>query len=152
MSIITSKYPTIKGINFDLLHVIERAPAFPVSVEHLGGDMFKCVPKGEAIFMKWILHDWSDECCLKLLKNCNDSLPSDGKLIVVEAILPEAAEKDVAARGLCQIDLFMMTQYPRGKERTDREFEALAIKTGFAGIRKICCVCNYWVIEFYKDI
>nr|WMY23413.1 COMT protein [Stephania japonica] len=149
ISIITSKYPTIKGVNFDLPHVIEHAQTF--LVKHVGGDMFKCVPKGEAIFMKWILHDWSDEYCLKLLKNCYDSLPSDGKLIVVEAILPEAAEKNVAARGLCQIDLVMMTQNPGGKERTDKEFDALAVKASFAGIRKVCCVCNYWVMEFYKE-
>ncbi|KAK9122376.1 hypothetical protein Syun_019993 [Stephania yunnanensis] len=150
ISIITSKYPTIKGINFDLPHVIEHASTFP-GVKHIGGDMFECVPKGEAIFVKWILHDWSNEYCLKLLKNCYDSLPSDGKLIVVEAILPEAAEENVAARGLCQIDLVMMTQNPGGKERTDKEFEALAMKAGFAGIRKVCCVCNYWVMEFYKE-
>ncbi|KAK9093713.1 hypothetical protein Scep_025182 [Stephania cephalantha] len=151
ISIITSKYPTIKGINFDLLHVIERAPTLP-GVKHVGGDMLIKVPKGEAIFMKWILHDWNDEYCSKLLRNCYDSLPSDGKLIVVEAILPEAAEKDVAARGLCQIDIIMMTQNQGGKERTDKEFEALAIEAGFGGIRKVCCVCNYWVMEFYKDI
>ncbi|KAK9122375.1 hypothetical protein Syun_019992 [Stephania yunnanensis] len=133
ISIITSKYPTIKGINFDLLHVIERAPTLP-GVKHVGGDMFIKVPKGEAIFIK---HDWSDEYCSKLLRNCYDSLPSDGKLIVVEAILPEAAEKDIAARGLCQIDMVMMTQNQGGKERTDKEFEALATEAGFGGIRKL---------------
>ncbi|KAK4849017.1 hypothetical protein QYF36_019884 [Acer negundo] len=60
---VTAKYPHIKGINFDLPHVIQRAPNYP-GVEHVGGDMFESVPKGDAIFMKWILHDWSDEHCL----------------------------------------------------------------------------------------
>ncbi|TYH41042.1 hypothetical protein ES332_D12G289000v1 [Gossypium tomentosum] len=51
LSMIVSKYPTIKGINFDLPHVIENAPTCP-GVEHVGGDMFASVPKGDAIFMK----------------------------------------------------------------------------------------------------
>ncbi|KAK8577732.1 hypothetical protein V6N13_027998 [Hibiscus sabdariffa] len=48
---IVSKYPTIKGINFDLPYVIKNAPSYP-GVEHVGGDMFESVPKGDAIFMK----------------------------------------------------------------------------------------------------
>ncbi|KAA8533524.1 hypothetical protein F0562_031042 [Nyssa sinensis] len=60
LNMILSKYPAIKGINFDLPHVIEDAPSYP-GVEHVGGDMFVSVPKADAIFMKWICHDWSDE-------------------------------------------------------------------------------------------
>ncbi|TKY51378.1 Caffeic acid 3-O-methyltransferase 1 [Spatholobus suberectus] len=51
INLITSKYPHIQGINFDLPHVIEHAPSYP-GVEHVGGDMFESVPKGDAILMK----------------------------------------------------------------------------------------------------
>ncbi|KAK6931670.1 O-methyltransferase domain [Dillenia turbinata] len=51
LATIVSKYPNIKGINFDLPHVIKDAPPCP-GVEHIGGDMFASVPKGEAILMK----------------------------------------------------------------------------------------------------
>lgn len=57
LNLITTKYPHIKGINFDLPHVLADAPSYP-GVEHVGGDMFKSVPEGDAIFMKWILHDF----------------------------------------------------------------------------------------------
>ncbi|CAF2060675.1 unnamed protein product [Brassica napus] len=30
--------------------------------------MFIEIPKGDAIFMKWILHAWNDENCVKILK------------------------------------------------------------------------------------
>ncbi|XP_022143519.1 caffeic acid 3-O-methyltransferase-like, partial [Momordica charantia] len=40
LQIITSKYPSIEGINF-----IRDAPAYP-GVEHVGGDMFESVPRG----------------------------------------------------------------------------------------------------------
>uniref|UniRef100_M1CLR8 Catechol O-methyltransferase n=1 Tax=Solanum tuberosum TaxID=4113 RepID=M1CLR8_SOLTU len=53
LNMITSKYPTIKGTNFDLPHVVQHAP-FYEGVEHIGGDMFENVPQGDAIFMKVI--------------------------------------------------------------------------------------------------
>ncbi|CAA2971229.1 caffeic acid 3-O-methyltransferase [Olea europaea subsp. europaea] len=58
LNMIVSKHPSIKGINFDLPHVIEDAPSYP-GVEHVGGDMFVSVPKGDAIFMKVSLIDSS---------------------------------------------------------------------------------------------
>ncbi|RZC54399.1 hypothetical protein C5167_013249 [Papaver somniferum] len=97
--LITAKYPQLKGINFDLPHVLADAPAYP-GVENVGGDMFVSVPRGDAIFMKWILHDWSDEYCLKLLKNCYEALPDCGKVIVVEANLPAVID-EVLPRNFC---------------------------------------------------
>uniref|UniRef100_A0A803M0C8 Uncharacterized protein n=1 Tax=Chenopodium quinoa TaxID=63459 RepID=A0A803M0C8_CHEQI len=51
LNMIIPKYPSIKGINFDLPHIIKDAPSFP-GIEHVGGDMYINVPKGDAIFMK----------------------------------------------------------------------------------------------------
>ncbi|PPD93972.1 hypothetical protein GOBAR_DD09023 [Gossypium barbadense] len=132
LSFITSKYPQIKGINFDLPHVLADAPTYS-GVEHVGGDMFESVPKGDAIFLKWILHDWSDEHCLKLLKNCWEALPNGGKVIIVESILPEVPDTSVSSNIVCEQDLFMLAQNPGGKERTLKEYEDLALKTGFSG-------------------
>ncbi|XVE62538.1 hypothetical protein DITRI_Ditri06bG0125600 [Diplodiscus trichospermus] len=75
--------PHIKGINFDLPHVIKDAPPLP-GVDHVGGDMFVEVPQGDVIFPKWILHDWDDNRCLTLLKNCYNALPD---------LLPGAKER-----------------------------------------------------------
>ncbi|KAM6583758.1 hypothetical protein CsatB_010760 [Cannabis sativa] len=146
---ITSKYPHLKGINFDLPHVVEHAPSYP-GVEHVGGDMFESVPSGDAIFMKWILHDWSDEHCLKLLKNCYKAIPDNGNVIVMEAILPTVPETKSADRCTSQMDVLMMTQNPGGKERSKKEFLALATGAGFSGIRFDCFVCNFVIMEFYK--
>ncbi|KAE9462888.1 hypothetical protein C3L33_05208, partial [Rhododendron williamsianum] len=148
LNLITSKYPHIKGINFDLPHVIRHAPPYP-GVEHVGGDMFKSVPKGDAIFMKWILHDWSDDHCVKLLKNCHKALPDNGKIIVVDGIIPVMPDSSSTTKVIFQLDLQMMTQHG-GKERTQQEFLALATGAGFSGIRLECFACNMWVMEFYK--
>ncbi|CAI9769624.1 unnamed protein product [Fraxinus pennsylvanica] len=149
LNMITSIYPTISGINFDLPHVIKEAPSYP-GVKHIGGDMFESVPGGDAIFMKWILHDWSDDHCLKLLKNCYKALPEDGKVIVVEEILPVEPDTSTSVIATSQSDLVLMTQFSGGKERSEVEFLVLAKGAGFRGISSNCSVCNYWVMEFHK--
>ncbi|KAI3735703.1 hypothetical protein L6452_15211 [Arctium lappa] len=149
LNMIISKYPTINGINFDLRHVIQHAPLYP-GIKHVGGDMFHDIPQGDAIFMKWILHDWSDDHCIKLLKNCYKALPDDGKVIVVEAILPFLSDTSTYAKATTHIDAIMLTQNPGGKERTEDEFLTLAKGAGFTRIKKECHVCNFWIMELYK--
>lgn len=150
LGMITSKYPNLKGINYDLPHVIERAPTYP-GVEHIGGDMFDSVPRADAIFMKWILHDWDDGHCIKLLRNCYKALPKNGKVIALDAILPMNPDNSSSTKHTTQVDLFTLALYhPGGKERTEQEFQALASKAGFAGIAKVCVSCDLWVMELYK--
>ncbi|CAN0875569.1 Anthranilate N-methyltransferase, partial [Linum grandiflorum] len=148
---ITSKYPHITAINFDLPHVIKQAPPIP-GVEHIGGDMFESVPKGEAIFMKSVLHDWSDDHCLRLLKNCYEAVPAEGKVIVVDMVIPTVGvETNTAAKMTAVADVLMMTVTQGGKERTQDEFMALATKAGFRRTSFKCSIFSaIWVIEFYK--
>ncbi|KAB2596900.1 caffeic acid 3-O-methyltransferase-like [Pyrus ussuriensis x Pyrus communis] len=151
VNMIVSKYPSIKGINFDLPHVIDDAPQF-LGVEHVGGDMFASVPKGDAIFMKSICHDWSDDHCLKILKNCYTALPDNGKVILAEGILPVAPDSSLATKVVVNLDVIMLGYNPGGKERTEKEFEALAKGSGFKGFRVICSAFHIYAIEFLKKI
>ncbi|KAL4383372.1 hypothetical protein GQ457_15G011860 [Hibiscus cannabinus] len=151
LSMIVSKYPTIKGINFDLPHVIEDAPSYP-GVEHVGGDMFVSVPKGDAIFMKWICHDWSDEHCSKFLKKCYEALPDNGKVIVAECILPDYPDPSLATKLVVHIDCIMLAHNPGGKERTQKEFEALAKGAGFQGFQVKCSAFGTNIMEFLKNV
>lgn len=146
---ITSKYPSTRGINFDLPHVIRDALPFP-GVEHVSGDMFETIPRGDAIFMKWVLQVWSNGHCLKVLKNCYKAIPADGKVIVVESIVKPEPETTVIAKAISQMDVYMMTKNPGGKERTQEEFLALATSAGFNRIIVQCQVGQLWVMEFYK--
>lgn len=150
LNLIVSKYPNIKGINFDLPHVIKNAPTYS-GVEHIGGDMFESVPKGEVIFMKWVLHDWSDERCLKLLKNCWKAISETGKVILVDAVLPEYPENDLISKIGFNADMAMMTINIGGKERTKEEFENLAKRAGFTHLKLISRVYRDWIIELYKN-
>lgn len=99
-----------------------------------------------------ILHDWSDDYCVMLLKNCYKALPDDGKVIIVEAILsflPDTSSSS-SDKTTTHLDVIMMTHLGEGKERTEDELLALAKEAGFAGISKKCFACNLWVMEFYK--
>ncbi|PON78926.1 O-methyltransferase COMT-type [Parasponia andersonii] len=149
LNLIISKYPRIKAINFDLPQVIEHAPSYP-GVEHIGGDMFENVPTGDAILLKSILHDWSDEPCLKILNNCYKAIPENGKVIVVEEILPVKPETKNSVKSTSQTDVLMMTKNPGGKERSQEEYLALATAAGFTGVYFESCGCNFWVMEFFK--
>ncbi|KAG7659910.1 Winged helix DNA-binding domain superfamily [Arabidopsis suecica] len=150
LGLVTSKYPHIKGVNFDLTQVLTHAPFYP-GVKHVSGDMFVEVPKGDAIFMKWILHDWGDEHCIKILKNCWKSLPEKGKVIIVEMITPvEPKPNDFSCNTVLGMDLLMLTQCSGGKERSLSQFENLAFASGFLLCEIICLSYSYSVIEFHK--
>ncbi|XP_050241760.1 caffeic acid 3-O-methyltransferase-like isoform X8 [Quercus robur] len=131
LNMIISKYPTIKGVNFDLASVIEKLPSYP-GIEHIVGDMFVSIPKGDAIFIKWVLHHWDEKQCLKVLKNCYEALPDQGKVIVVDMVIPEAPATTGDDKSLFQLYSFLMNTNPKRKERTEREFERLAKDAGFS--------------------
>ena len=51
VSEIVKAHPHIKRINFDLPHVVATAPQYD-GVTHVGGDLFKEIPKADTIFLK----------------------------------------------------------------------------------------------------
>ncbi|XP_076934855.1 acetylserotonin O-methyltransferase-like [Bidens hawaiensis] len=67
--LIVEACPWIKGINFDLPHVVSEAPESE-GVEHVGGSMFDHVPKADVVYLMKVLHDWADDDCIAILKKC----------------------------------------------------------------------------------
>ncbi|XP_020547210.1 caffeic acid 3-O-methyltransferase 2-like [Sesamum indicum] len=150
LGIIVAKYPYIKGVNFDLPEVVQTAPSYH-GIEHIGGDMFVEVPRGDAILLKFILHNWSDEQCIKLLKNCYKALSNKGKLIVMDYIFPDSPQTDFQAKYASAMDVIMSTKL-KGKERTKDEFKTLATKAGFVEFKVVCCVYGMWIMELVKSV
>ncbi|KAH9321211.1 hypothetical protein KI387_015850 [Taxus chinensis] len=128
VSMIVEKFSHIRGINFDVPHVVAAAPAPIPGVEHVGGDMFENVPSADAVLMKWILHDWDDEECIRLLKNCYRAIPDKGKVIIIDAVVEENGS--LRTLGL-SLDLFMMSHTRGGKERTEDEYKMICQAAGF---------------------
>eukprot|EP01018_Ginkgo_biloba_P019604 Gb_25044 [translate_table: standard] len=71
--LIIVKYHTHLGINFILPYVIATTPVIP-GVEHVGGNIFKQIPLVDTIFIKWILHDWDNEDCMRILNKCREAI------------------------------------------------------------------------------
>ncbi|KAK4255959.1 hypothetical protein QN277_008883 [Acacia crassicarpa] len=150
LKMIVSKYPSIQGINFDLPHVVQRAPSHP-RVKYVGGDMFQSVPEGDAIMMKATTHNWADDKCIQVLKNCHNSLKKGGKLIIIDLIMPEMPNETDSHKHAAIADNYMFL-LAGGKERTEKEFEALGKAAGFSIYRVAARLfsSSLGVIEFYK--
>ncbi|KAJ4803695.1 O-methyltransferase [Rhynchospora pubera] len=104
----------------------------------------------EIIIFQFTLHAWSDEHCVTILKNCYSALPDNGKVIIVERILPVNPEATPASQGVFDVDLIMLLQTPGGKQRTKKEFEALSIEAGFSGLKATHVFANTWATELKK--
>lgn len=151
LRMILRKHPNIReGINFDLPEVVAKAPSIP-GVTHVGGDMFKSIPAGDAIFMKWILTTWTDDECKLIMESCYKALPPGGKLIACEPVLPEHSDNSHRTRALLEGDIFVMTIYrAKGKHRTEEEFKQLGHSVGFSNFRAVYIDYFYTVLEFQK--
>ncbi|KAI4300373.1 hypothetical protein L6164_033759 [Bauhinia variegata] len=151
LRMILQKYPSVReGINFDLPEVVAKAPEIP-GVIHVGGDMFKFIPQGDAIFMKWILTTWTDEECQKIMENCYKALPARGKLIACEPVLPEQSDESHRTRALLEGDIFVMTIYrAKGKHRTEEQFRRIGLSAGFPHFRAFPVDHFYTLLEFLK--
>ncbi|GMH00267.1 hypothetical protein Nepgr_002106 [Nepenthes gracilis] len=148
LNMIVSKYPSIKGVNFDLPYVVKHAPDYP-GIKHIGGDMFASVPKGENLMIKCTLHNWTDEQCLAILKNLHDALPEKGKLIVIDFVLPMEPDGSYADRHVSELDNIMLIQQG-GQERTVKELEALCKISGFTDFKFICYAHTIGCMECRK--
>ncbi|XP_007027514.2 PREDICTED: caffeic acid 3-O-methyltransferase [Theobroma cacao] len=151
LRMILQKHPHVEeGINFDLPEVVAKAPTIP-GVSHVGGDMFKSIPSGDGIFMKWVLVAWTDDECKLIMENCYKALPVGGKLIACEPVLPKDSDDSHLTRALLEGDIFVMTIYrTKGKHRTEEEFKQLGLSAGFPHFRAFCFDDFYSVLEFQK--
>jgi len=128
------RYPEMRGILFDLGHVVGRASA---TLKTLGvaercqvieGSFFDGIPPGaDAYLFRHIIHDWTDEQSVQILSHCRKVVPDGGRLLLVECVVPVGNEASIAK----EFDMTMMT-FPGGMERTAAEFDALLARAGFA--------------------
>ncbi|GMJ00983.1 N-acetylserotonin O-methyltransferase [Hibiscus trionum] len=148
LSMLVKAFPWIHGINFDLPHVVAVAPKLD-GIEYVGGDMFESVPTADAAFFMWVLHDWDDEECIKILKKCREVIPQDkGKVIIVDAVLEEDKGDELDFVRL-MLDMVMMAHTSKGKERTLKEWKHVLGEAGFTRINVKPIHAVQSVIEAY---
>ncbi|MCA9216677.1 MAG: methyltransferase [Planctomycetales bacterium] len=149
---VLQRHAAMQGILFDLPHVIEsaaeRIEALGLSdrCKLIGGDFFDAVPEGaDAYMMRHIIHDWNDEQCLTILRNCHRAMSANSKLLVIESVIPPGNEPF----GGKLLDLVMML-IPGGKERTEDEYRTLFDNAGFELVRVIPTASEVSIIQGRK--
>jgi len=141
--------PHLAGVVFDAPSVVEKSRGFLDEAgvgkrcEVVGGDFFEAVlPSGDVYTMRWIIHDWDDARSLKLLKNIRRVTPENGRLLLVEAVMPPNEQPHFSKF----MDLIMLTM-TGGRERTEHEYEVLLSKAGFKLSRVVPTASDFSIIE-----
>lgn len=100
---------------------------------------------------QWILHDWDDERCVKILQNIWRALPPHGKLLNLDSLLSDVSDPSPATKTSLYLDMFMLAVSPRGRERTLSQFKKLASDAGFKRVEVVAQVDNLSLLEFWKN-
>jgi hypothetical protein len=133
LAAVLGRYPQLQGVLFDLGHVAGRArPGLAaLGLEQrcsvVEGSFFEAIPAGaDAYLLRHIIHDWTDEQSVQILRNCRKVIPEHGRVLLVEFTVPGANQASLGK----DVDMMMLT-FPGGMERTDAEYAALFEQSGF---------------------
>jgi O-methyltransferase domain len=133
LAAILAANPTLRGVLFDLPHVVATAGALLERAgvadrcEVVGGSLFETVPEGaDAYLFKSIIHDWDDAAAIEILRTCRAPMADTARLLVVEPVIRPGNEPDRAKF----MDLNMLVMLG-GRERTAEDFERLYAEAGF---------------------
>jgi hypothetical protein len=127
LSALLARAPEARGILFDLPGIADSVRSgLPDRIEAVGGNFFESVPEGDLYLLKLILHDWTDEQSLAILRSIRAAIRPGGRVAIVETLLPEQVEPHPGY--LFDLNMMVMTG---GRERSAAEFGALLEQTGF---------------------
>ena len=149
LSAILQVYPAMRGILLDTPTVIaaahrrlassgcrQRCTLFP-------GNLLDVVPQGAtAYLMSGVIHDWDDEHAVRILDNCRRAMAPNGKVLVVEIVVP--AERESPLSTLLDLNMLVMTG---GRERTETDFRRLFDAAGLTLMKIVPTLAPLWVME-----
>jgi hypothetical protein len=99
----------------------------------VAGDFFESVPGGgDAYILKHVVHDWDDDRSITILRNCRWAMPTNGRLLLIESLLPARMERPTALLRVVMSDLVCMLMSGGGRERTEDELRMLLTSANFS--------------------
>ena len=141
--------PALRGMLYDLPHVAAEAEQNVAAAgladrcRVVRGSFFEAVPQGgDAYVLSHIIHDWSEDECLRILANCRRAMGDRGRLLIVESVLRPGDEPDPGKL----LDLVMLVA-PGGQERSEEEYRALLDKGGFRLSRVVPTRSSVSIVE-----
>lgn len=148
---ILRSYVKVRGVLFDQPQVINEAarsgfitsPDVSSRCETMSGDFFESVPDGaDAYVMKYVIHDWDDDRCVRILDNCRRAMSPEGRVLVVDHVVAAGNRFDWGKL----LDINMMV-VPGGKERTKDEFRELLARANLRLKRVIRTASSLSILE-----
>jgi O-methyltransferase/methyltransferase family protein len=131
-------YPKVKGMLLDRQESIDsavsrfKANGLAARCKLVGSDLCREVPSGADVHvLKHVLHGYEDDLAIAILRNCRAVLPKEGRLLVIEFVLPDAvadADPELERRLMSDLNMLVVTG---GKERTVADWKGLLTKAGF---------------------
>jgi len=150
LAAVLKAHPAATGILFDQPHVVAAAvrhletAGLAERCQVVAGSFFDRAPDGaDAHILKSIIHDWDDEDCLVILRNCRRALKDSGKLLLIERIMPELPDHDL---DLILEDVHMLA-LTGGRQRTEAEHRELLAAAGFTLTRIVPTRSRFSIVE-----
>ncbi|MFG2288484.1 methyltransferase [Streptomyces sp. NPDC048595] len=141
---ILQAHPALRGILFDSSEGLAQArtrladEGLDGRCSLVAGDFFATAPEGADLYLlKSVIHDWNDEQCTTILRHCRQAIPDDGRLLIIEPVLPpvvdpSASGVDPSESGVLYLSDLNMLVNVEGRERTRDDFDQLCRAAGFA--------------------
>jgi hypothetical protein len=130
---ILARFPGPRGLVFDRHDVVEAIPADTLMQGRIGaveGSFFERIPEGGDLYlMIRILHNWSDNDCVRILRNCRQAMRPEARLLIGDHILEPDPARGNALDYL--LDVQMMAMFGDARERTEDEYRDLLTASGF---------------------
>ncbi|KAK2632619.1 hypothetical protein EUGRSUZ_L01321 [Eucalyptus grandis] len=152
---IVRAFPHMECTIFDLPHVVSNVEVSE-NVSCVPGDMFEAIPPADAVLLKWILRDWSDEDAVKVLKRCKEALgkgkgkKKKKKVIIIDMVMENTKSDKEMVETQLFYDMLMMT-LAVGRERNQAEWAKLFIAAGFGDYKITPVLGLRSLIEVYPS-
>jgi orsellinic acid C2-O-methyltransferase len=115
----------------------------------VAGSFFEAgaLPEGaDAYLLKSVIHDWDDERCRSILRNCRAAMRDDSRVLVIEPIAPDRPGATPYDAMIASTDLDMLVN-AGGQERSETEFRALCDAAGLTVTRIVPTLAALSVLE-----
>lgn len=130
--------PGLSGVLFDMDHAVAGAQAHlrkagvAERVTVTAGDFFAALPQPvDVVLLKSVLHDWDDGDAVRILQRARDALAPDGRVLVIERVMPDRVEDLPEHRTTTRSDLNMLVGLG-GRERSAGDYDALLWSAGLS--------------------
>jgi hypothetical protein len=149
LAAILTKYPGLRGVLFDLPHVVaDAATTFDARGKSdratiQGGDFFTTAPpKGDACILSHVVHNFTEDQCLTILGHVGKAINPGGRLLILEPVVQSGDAPDPGK----MLDMTMLALMG-GQERTEAEYRSLLGKAGFSLARVVPTKSRVSIVE-----